>query len=138
MGLEDSIKQAKSKGVNIMILCSEEDRNDVVASSYTGSAIKGYAQIRITSGIQGTILLVDNSTVLTISEEEGTSAIAVYSNNKSLVKNFGSLLDSLWNETEMLESIIMVKDNLTDSNKQLQEANESWRSRIKCKRILLI
>ena len=124
MGLEDSIKQAKSKGVNIMILCSEEDRNDVVASSYTSSAIKGYAQIRITSGIQGTILLVDNSTVLTISEEEGTSAIAVYSNNKSLVKNFGSLLDSLWNETEMLESIIMVKDNLTDSNKQLQEANE--------------
>jgi signal transduction histidine kinase len=131
VGLEDSIKQAKSKGVNIMILCSEEDRSDVVAPSYTSSAIKRYAQIRVTFGIQGTILLVDNSTVLTITDEDGTSAIAVCSNNKSLVKNFGSLLDSLWNETEMLESIIVVKDNLADSNKQLQDANKKLESQDK-------
>lgn len=125
IGLEDSIQQAKVKGVNIMILYSKEDRNGVFTPSHIkNSTIKRYAQIRSTSGIQGTILLVDNSRVLTISEEDGTSAIAVCSDNKSLVKNFGSLLDSLWNETEMLESIIVVKDNLADSNKQLQEANE--------------
>ena len=124
IGLMDSIKQAKSKGVNIMILCSEDKKDVVTPSHIINSAIKRYAQIKSTSGIQGTILLIDNSKILTISEDEGMNAIAVYSDNTSLVKNFGSLLDSLWNEREMLESIIAVKDNLADSNKQLQEANE--------------
>ena len=31
---------------------------------------------------------------------------------------------SLWNEKEMLDSIIATKDKLADSNKQLVEANE--------------
>ena len=119
IGLMDSIKQAKSKGVNIMILCSEDKKDVVTPSHIINSAIKRYAQIKSTSGIQGTILLIDNSKILTISEDEGMNAIAVYSDNTSLVKNFGSLLDSLWNEREMLESIIAVKDNLADSNKQL-------------------
>lgn len=124
IGLIDSIKQAKSKGVNTMILCSE-DKNEVVTPSHViDSAIKRFAQIKSTSGIQGTILLIDNSNLLTISEDDDMNAIAVCSDNKSLVKNIGSVLDSLWNEREMLESIIVVKDNLADSNKQLQEANE--------------
>ena len=52
------------------------------------------------------------------------TSIAVYSDNKSLANNFGSLLDSLWNETEMLKSIIVAKDDLADLNKQLADANE--------------
>jgi signal transduction histidine kinase len=70
-------------------------------------------------------LLIDNSKVLTISEDERVDAlVAIHSDSKSLVKNFGSLLDTLWDETEILKSIIRVKDNLADTNKQLAEANE--------------
>jgi hypothetical protein len=75
--------------------------------------------------IKISILLIDNSKVLTISEDERVDAlVAIHSDSKSLVKNFGSLLDTLWNETEILKSIIRVKDNLADTNKQLAEANE--------------
>jgi two-component system sensor histidine kinase VicK len=131
IGLVDSIKQAKRRGVTMMILHSEEGGeeeesiNDAAARSQLISDIKRCAQIKSISGIQGIILLIDNSKVLTISDEDdGHTSIAVYSDNKSLAKNFGSLLDSLWNETEMLESIIVAKDNLADLNKQLAEANE--------------
>jgi signal transduction histidine kinase len=124
IGLINSIKQAKSKGVNVMILYSEEKR-DGIAAVQVISAITRYAKIKRISGIQGSILLIDNSKVLTISEDERVDAlVAIYSDSKSLVKNFGSLLDTLWNETEILKSIIRVKDNLADTNKQLAEANE--------------
>ena len=128
IGLVDSIKQAERRGVSIMILHSEEEqesRNDGAARSQLISDIKRGAQIKSISGIHGIILLIDNSKVLTMSDkDDGLASIAVYSDNKSLAKNFGSLLDSLWNETEMLESIIVAKDNLADLNKQLAEANE--------------
>jgi signal transduction histidine kinase len=93
------------------------------------SDIKRCAQIKRISGIQGIILLIDNAKLLTISygnegEDDGLAFIAIYSDNKSLAKNFGSLLDSLLNETEMLESMIAAKDDLADLNKQLAEANE--------------
>jgi signal transduction histidine kinase len=58
----------------------------------------------------------------------------VYSNNKSIVKNIGSLLDSLWNEKEMLDSIIATKGNLADSNKQLVEANKQLKIHDKIQR----
>ena len=125
IGLINSIKQAKSKGVNVMILYSEEKR-DGIAAVQVISAITRYAKIKRISGIQGSILLIDNSKVLTISEDERVDAlVAIHSDSKSLVKNFGSLLDILWNETEILKSIIRVKDNLADTNKQLAEANEN-------------
>ena len=126
IGLVDSIKQAKRRGVSMMILHSEEEsRNGGATLSQLISDIKRCAQIKNISGIQGIILLIDNSKVLTIADEDnGLASIAVYSDNKSLAKNFGSLLDSLWNETEMLESIIVAKDDLADLNKQLAEANE--------------
>ncbi len=124
IGLINSIKRAKSKGVNVMILYSEEKR-DGIAAVQVISAITRYAKIKRISGIQGSILLIDNSKVLTISEDERVDAlVAIHSDSKSLVKNFGSLLDTLWNETEILKSIIRVKDNLADTNKQLAEANE--------------
>ena len=125
IGLVDSLKQAQSNGVNVMILYSEEGQNEVATASQVISAVKSYAQIRSVSGIAGTIFLIDNSKVLTINEgNDGVKAFAVYSDNISIVKNIGSLLDSLWNEKEMLDSIIAVKDNLSNSNKQLAEANE--------------
>jgi signal transduction histidine kinase len=128
IGLLDPIKQARSKGVNIMILYSEEGRDDYDTSTkQLISVLKRYGQIKIISGIQGNILLIDNSKLLTIGEE-GAEAVAVYSDNKFLVKNFGSLLDSLWSETEVLESIIVVKDNLAESNKQLAQANEQLKA----------
>jgi signal transduction histidine kinase len=110
----------------MMILHSEEEsRSGGATRSQLISDIKRSSQIKNISGIQGIILLIDNSKVLIISDEDdGLASIAVYSDNKSLAKNFGSLLDSLWNETEMLESIIVAKDDLADLNKQLAEANE--------------
>jgi two-component system, OmpR family, sensor histidine kinase VicK len=126
IGLVESIKQAKRRGVTMMILHSEEEsRKDATTRSRLISDIKRCAQIKSISGIQGIILLIDNSKVLTISDEDdGLTSIAVYSDNKSLANNFGSLLDSLWNETEMLKSIIVAKDDLADLNKQLADANE--------------
>jgi two-component system, OmpR family, sensor histidine kinase VicK len=126
IGIVESIKQAKRRSVTTMILLSEEEsRKDTTARSRLISDIKRCAQIKSISGIQGIILLIDNSKVLTISnEDDGLTSIAVYSDNKSLANNFGSLLDSLWNETEMLKSIIVAKDELADLNKQLADANE--------------
>jgi two-component system, OmpR family, sensor histidine kinase VicK len=122
-GLVDSLKQAQSNDVNVMIIYSEERQNKD-ATSQIVSTIKNYAQIKCVSGIYGTIFLIDNSKVLTINEgDDAAEAFVVYSNNKSIVKNIGSLFDSLWNEKEMLDSIIAIKDNLADSNKQLVEAN---------------
>jgi signal transduction histidine kinase len=134
-GLVDSLKQAQSNGANVMILYSEEGQNEKATTSQILSSIKNYAQIKCVSGIYGTIFLIDNSKVLTINErDDGTEASVVYSNNKSIVKNIGSLLDSLWNEKEMLDSIIAIKDNLVDSNKQLVEANKELRIHDKIQR----
>ncbi|MFY9798334.1 MAG: HAMP domain-containing sensor histidine kinase [Candidatus Nitrosopolaris sp.] len=134
-GLVDSLKQAQSNAVNVMILYSEERQNKDDTTSQIVSTIKNYAQIKCVSGIYGTIFLIDNSKVLTINEgDDATKAFVVYSNNKSIVKNIGSLLDSLWNEKEMLDSIIAIKDNLADSNKQLAEANEQLKIHDKIQR----
>jgi signal transduction histidine kinase len=132
IGLVDSIKQARHIGVTTMILHSEEEEWSNDAATQTSQLISDMrkcSQIKRISGIQGIILLIDNAKLLTISDrdENGDSRLdftAVYSDNKSLAKNFGSLLDSLINETEMLESMIAAKDNLADINKQLAEANE--------------
>ena len=124
IGLLDSIKHAESKSCNIIILYSEEWRNDDnAATMQLISALKTYGQIKSVPRIHGCILLIDNSKLLTINEE-GAEAFALYSDNKFLVENFGSLLDSLWSETEILQSIIVIKDNLANSNEQLVQANE--------------
>jgi preprotein translocase subunit YajC len=90
-GLVDSLKQAQSNGVNVMILYSQ-DQNEDATTSQIVSTLKNYAQIRCVSGIYGTIFLIDNSKVLTINErDDGTKASLVYSNNKSCNKGQSSI-----------------------------------------------
>ena len=140
IGLVDSIIQAKNNNANVIILYSEGNGSEVgvnfdEAQLKTISDLKEYAQIRRISGIQGNILIIDNSKVLAINEEvDGTfdnNAFAVYSDNQTLVNNFGALLDALSNEAEILDSIIVAKDNLANLNKQLAEANEQLKLRDK-------
>lgn len=140
IGLVDSIIQAKNNNANVIILYSEGNGGGVgvnfdKAQLKTISDLKEYAQIRRISGIQGKILIIDNSKVLAINEEvDGTfdnNAFAVYSDNQTLVNNFGALLDALSNEAEILDSIIVAKDNLANLNKQLTETNEQLKLRDK-------
>jgi signal transduction histidine kinase len=137
IGLVDSMIKAKSNSANIIILYSEDNDSRVsvnfdAAQLKTISDLKEYTQIRRISGIQGNILIIDNSKVLAISEGvEGNvdnNPFAVYSDNKSLVNNFGVLLDALLNEAEILDSIIVAKDNLANLNSQLVEANEQLKN----------
>ena len=136
-GLIHSIKQAKRRGVTIMVLHSDggggKSKSNAAAQSKLISYnknIKKWAEIKRISGIQDIILLIDNAKLLTISYgdedgvDEGLAFNAVYSDNKSLAKNFGSLLESLLNETEMIGSMMAAKAHLADLNKQLSKANE--------------
>lgn len=142
IGLVDSMINAKSNSANVIILYSEQNGgvgvNFDAAQLKTISDLTEYAQIRRISGIQGNILIIDNSKVLAISEEvEGNvdnSTFAVFSDNQSLVNNFGALLNALSNEAEILDSIIVAKDNLANLNKQLAEANEQLKMHDKLQR----
>lgn len=125
--LADSLKNISNR-VSVMLLYTEDNHDDQLATTPLISSIKNYAQIKCVSGIYGTIFLIDNSKLLTINEDDnGIKTFEIYSNNVSIAKNIGSLLDSLWNEREMLESIIKTSDKLADTNKQLIETNEQLR-----------
>ncbi len=69
--------------------------------------------------IEGTILIVDNSKVLSVSEE-GIDALTIYSDKRSLVNNFGSLFEALWVENEILQDLVKSKNELLKSNEQLK------------------
>lgn len=69
--------------------------------------------------IEGTILIVDNSKVLSVSEE-GIDALTIYSDNRSLVNNFGSLFEALWVENEILQDLVKSKNELLKSKEQLK------------------
>lgn len=124
-GLVDMLERAKSRGVQILILCpamGKKTRSNDDSDYYAKllADIDRYAQIENTSGqIKGTILVVDNSRVLSISEE-GVDALAIYSNSKSLVNNFGSLFEALWMEREMLQNLVKSRNELLKSNEQLK------------------
>ncbi|MDN5847979.1 MAG: hypothetical protein L0H53_17095, partial [Candidatus Nitrosocosmicus sp.] len=112
------------------------------------SAVKTNCELRSISLIAGSTLVVDNSKILLMYKEvlpnrsaevEGSniynnndadddinrnnSILGFYSDNKLIVKNFGSLFETLINEKEMFETIISAKNDLEDSNKHLEEAN---------------
>jgi signal transduction histidine kinase len=50
--------------------------------------------------------------------------LGVYTDKKFIVNNFGSLLDTLLNEREVLNSLFSEKNKLADSNKQIVESNQ--------------
>ena len=115
--------------MTIIILYPEEEDKGINKNNFLRlvSNIKNYAQIKSISRLNGNLLIVDNSKMLTIIEgEKGIDAytLGVYTDNKFIVNNFGSLLDTLLNEREVLNSLITVKNKLADSNKQLVKSNE--------------
>jgi signal transduction histidine kinase len=132
IGLEASLKHAKLQGSTIILLYPEDEGNELkknVALLSFIDNIKNYAQIKSVSGLIGNLLLVDNSKILTISTEnmDNNVGVGVYTDNKFIVSNFGSLFDTLLSEKEMLSSIISVKNQLERSNVQLRESNERLR-----------
>jgi two-component system sensor histidine kinase VicK len=147
--LMDNIRHAHSRGVAIIILYQEnkakenrEKSNKIREEQLFLKDIRTYAEIKSISGISGTILITDNSKLLTISHEEkddketerfGNSVIAVHSNNETITRNFGSLLEALWVEKELLRSIIAVKDELKNSNQRLIKANKQLETNEKMK-----
>ncbi len=134
IGLEESLKHAKLQGSTIILLCPEDESNELKKSAVLLSFIdniKNYAQIKSVSGLIGNLLLVDNSKILTISiadeKNPADDILGVYTDNKPIVSNFGSLFDTLLNEKDLLDSIIAVKNQLAESNNQLVESNERLR-----------
>ncbi|MDP8906893.1 MAG: ATP-binding protein [Thermoproteota archaeon] len=135
IGLEGILEHAKLQGATIILLFPEDDGSElgknVILPSFIDN-IKNYAQIKSVSGLIGNLLLVDNSKILTISTEDlkesmDNNFVGVYTDNKSIVSNFGSLFDTLLSEKELLNSIISVKNQLERSNLQLLESNERLR-----------
>lgn len=135
LGLLDSVEHATSRGVEILVLCPElssQNNNNNTEQDITPNDsdyrlllnLKKYAQVRGISGqIKGSVILTDNARVLSISEE-GIDALAIYSDNKSLVNNFGSLFETLWIQKEILNDLIRSKDAILKSNEQLRRRDE--------------
>ena len=145
IGLEESIKYANNQGSIIIILYPEDENKELNNKNnlWLISNIKSYAQIKSISRLNGNLLIVDNSKMLTISDEGEKRVNAningVYTDNKFIVNNFGSLLDTLLNEREILNSLIATKDKLADSNKYLVKSNEElWMNSINQKEFINI
>ena len=123
LGFIDSLEQAKSRGLEILILCPEflnRESKDLDQYSNLILDIRKYALVRnLTGQIKGSLLIVDNSKVLSISEE-GIDALAIYSSNPSLVNNFGSLFESLWLEKDLIQDLIKSKNELIQTNEKLK------------------
>jgi K+-sensing histidine kinase KdpD len=127
LGIIDYFEKAQNKGAKVLILCPNQPQSDDSSSNDREEwdklflAIKRYAQIsRIDSGIKGTVLVIDNKAVLTISEES-IDAIAVHSNNKSLVNNFASLFSSLWDQETILHSLAEANAKMAMHSKMQKE-----------------
>lgn len=127
LGLLDSLEHAKSRGVEILILCPEPESNIEQDDANSGQLLlnlKKYSQVRGVSGqIKGSIILTDNSRILSISEE-GIDALTIYSDNKSFVNNFGSLFETLWIQKDIFNDLVRSKDDLLRSNEQLRQRDE--------------
>ena len=136
LGLIDSLEAAKNNNnVEILILCPEAGQLNLsparaVAQSKEEEKDRGigvlreyarYARFNEIVGMRGSVAVIDNSTLLMLSEE-GVDAIAFFTHNKSIVQNTISLLDSLLAEREILESIASAKDALKEANDDLSTA----------------
>lgn len=140
IGLEESLKQAIGQGARIIILYPENRNKEIIDKDilYLISDIKDHIKLESITGTMGSVLIVDSSKILLLSgeeEEESEKEVeesaesnnsdirGVYSNNKSIVNNYGALFDTLLNEKEVLRYVAKVKDQLEISHKQLTESN---------------
>jgi len=141
LGLVDRMEQAKSAGAAILVLCpnlssssqstsnsAEGDEAEYQDTARLLSDIQRYAEIRsLAGGLTGALVIIDNMKVIAMSEE-GIEAVALYSNDRSIVNNFVSLFSALWTEKELFRSVMKAKDDLANSNKNLLEANEQLKN----------
>jgi two-component system sensor histidine kinase VicK len=131
IGLHEGLKQAIEKGVRMIILYPEDGNSDITKKDVTNlvSTAEENVHLRGVSGPIGTVIIIDNAKIILIDNEKGNKStnndiIGLYSNNKSVVSNFGSLFDTLLNEKQVLDYAIETKIQLESSNKQLKESNQ--------------
>ena len=131
IGLHEGLKHVIEKGVRTIILYPEDGNSDITKKDVTNlvSAAEENIHLKGVSGPIGTVMIVDSAKIILIDTEKGNIStnndiIGVYSNNKSVVNNFGSLFDTLLNEKEVLDYVVETKIQLESSNKQLEESNQ--------------
>ena len=131
IGLHEGLKHANNRGVRIIILYPEDGKSDISRKDVTNlvSTTEENVHLSGVSGPIGTVMIVDNAKIILIdSQKENKSTsddiLGVYSNNKSVVSNFGSLFDTLLNEKEVLNYAVDTKIQLESSNRQLKESNQ--------------
>ncbi len=131
IGLHEGLKHAIEKGVRIIILYPEDRKSEISRKDVTNlvSTTEENVHLSGVSGPLGTVMIVDNAKIILIDSEKGIKSTnndirGVYSNNKSVVSNFGSLFDTLLNEKEVLNYAVETKIQLENSNKQLKESNQ--------------
>ena len=131
IGLHEGLKHAIEKGVRIIILYPEDGNSDIAKKDVTNLVSNTVENVHLSgvSGPIGTVIIIDNTKIILIDNEKGNKStnndiIGVYSNNKSIVSNFGSLFDTLLNEKEVLDYAVETKIQLESSNKQLKESNQ--------------
>jgi signal transduction histidine kinase len=125
------LKHAIEKGVRIIILYPEDGKSEISRKDVTNlvSTTEENVHLKGVSGPIGTIMIVDNAKIILLDSEKGNKStnngiLGVYSNNKSVVGNFGSLFDILLNEKEVLNYAVETKIQLESSNKKLKESNQ--------------
>lgn len=131
IGLHEGLKHAIEKGVRIIILYPEDGKSEISRKDVTNlvSTTEENVHLSGVSGPIGTVMIVDNAKIILIDSEKGNKStnndiLGVYSHNKSVVSNFGSLFDTLLNEKEVLNYAVETKIQMESSNKQLKESNQ--------------
>ena len=131
IGLHEGLKCAIERGVRIIILYPEGEKSDMTRKDIANLVSTTVENVHLSgvSGSIGTVMIVDNAKIIVIYTEKGNKTtkndiLGVYSNNKSIVSNFGSLFDTLLNEKEILNYAVQTKIQLESSNKQLKESNQ--------------
>ncbi len=138
IGLNKCIKHvAATHNSKIIILYPQDQEKEFENNKYF-KMITSIENVHCKSivGLIESILITDNSKILIINDDNmskdfidsdnecNKNILGIHSENKSIIRNFGSLLDMLSNERSMLNSMISTTNQLKNSNKQLLESNQ--------------
>jgi signal transduction histidine kinase len=145
VGLEECIKYSNSRGSKIIILCShttERTLNGNKKNHYLDIILrlKKYSQFYYIPQISGSIFIFDSSKILLINDprdydiDDINAVVGMYTENKSIIRNYGSLLDTLLNEEDVLSSLISSKNQLEELNKDLLDSNQKLEANVKAQR----